>query len=85
MNATPRPPTLTVVDEKEHPQAHAAWAAWRRYEFGSRAVPKKFTVPSMFPPTTQAGADAYAEQLRVTRESIGWHKPVNPHPKPWSI
>lgn len=73
-----------VVRQSEYPLAHKAWAAWRREQFGCRFVPGAYAVPSLFPPTTQAGADAYAETLRLTREAIAWHSaPVPRQVKPW--
>src|SRR5690349_17013942 len=79
-----------VVSQRDHPIAHQAWADWRREQFGCDFVPKAYSVPSMFPPSTQAGADAYAEQLQSIRDAVlkegggtrGW-QPVPRHPSPW--
>ena len=75
---------LVAVRKSENPAAYQAWADWRKSEFGCDFLPKAYTVPSMFPPTSQEGADAYAEILRAWREAIGWHDSNIPrHPRPW--
>jgi len=75
---------LIAVRASENPAAHQAWADWRRDAFGCQFVPKAFSVPSIFPPTTQEGADAYAEILRILRGAIDWNTSNIPrHPRPW--
>lgn len=89
--AKPKEPVIVgsfvAVTEKENPIAHQAWAEWRRQEFACYFVPKGYSVPSMFPPSTQAGADAYAEQLKSIREAcgggVGGWKSIPKHPRPW--
>lgn len=84
-------PALMSVTEKESPIAFKAWVEWRLQEFGCHFVPRAFSVPSLFPPGTQEGANAYAEQLRDIRREVrsdgkgdkNW-KPVPLHPRPWS-
>lgn len=69
---------------------YRAWKYWLHEEFGKQFFPEWITVLGEWPPTSQAGADAYAIALSDTRDSkyqkeqsqIGG--PAVPrHPKPW--
>lgn len=69
---------------------YRAWEYWLRAEFGKEYFPKWITVQGEWPPTTQAGADAYAIALSEVRDSkyqkeqsiIGGLQ-VPRHPIPW--
>lgn len=61
------------VNRKEDPAEWKAWYEWRRASLGSFTEPDNFTVPTPFPPTTQAAAKAYVEAVRQLRKSIGWN------------
>lgn len=67
-----------------------AWTGWLHVEFGYRLVPDHWTVPTQWPPTTQRGADTFAQWLSDIRDQpFGTDKtgcnptPVPRHPKPW--
>lgn len=61
-----------AVSQKEDGVAYEAWYEWRWREMRSQIQPDYFTVPSIFPPTTVAGAQAYFDVVRKIRKCIGW-------------
>lgn len=72
-------------------QNYRAWRHWLIEEFGKTFFPEWITVTGEWPPTTQAGADAFAEHLSNIRDSkyqkeqsIIGGRAVPRHPKPWS-
>ena len=68
------------VSEAEDPIAFKAWADYRREVLHAQFVPKGFTVPSPFPPSTQQAADSYASIIHQIRKSVGWN---DNRAKPW--
>lgn len=63
------------VSADDDPLAFKAWMNWRRESLKCYAVPKAFTVPSVFPPTTQTAVNDYLAALSQIRTSIGWKSP----------
>lgn len=63
----------TEVNRAENPSAHRAWADFRRISLGCHFVPETYTVPTLFPPGTQAAADEYAGVVAQIRQSIKWN------------
>lgn len=69
---------------------YRAWERWLTMEFRRQFFPKWLTVLGEWPPTTQAGADAYAIALSEIRDSkylkeqsIIGGPAVPRHPQPW--
>lgn len=61
-----------AVSKKEQPVEYGAWLGWRQREMKSFIEPEHFTVPTEFPPTTVAGAQAYFDVVRKIRKCVGW-------------
>lgn len=52
-----------------------AFSAWERFRRSLRCyfVPKSYTVPTLFPPTTVAEVNKYIAVCVDIRKSIGWN------------
>ena len=68
-----------------------AWKYWMQLEFGIRFFGKWLTVTTEWPPTSQLGADRYAQFLSDTRDAVDKEKgcktvgrPVPQHPAAWN-
>lgn len=61
-----------AINKKVDPVEWEAWTRWRRQELRSKIEPDNLTVPTPFPPITQAAAKEYIEVVRKIRKIIGW-------------
>lgn len=75
---------------REGTDQYEAWRGWLILEIGKRAFTQWMTVPTQWPPTTQRGADIFAEWLSGIRDSHYAKEtmpvsqtPVPRHPRPW--
>lgn len=60
-----------------------AWHEWLYVEFRKRWFGEWLTLPTQWPPTTQRGADTFAEWLSKIRDEVKSDIPVPRHPTPW--
>jgi hypothetical protein len=76
---------LVTVNRERDILAHKAWADWRRHHLGTTFVPETFTVPSIYPPQSDAACNAYLEMVRGWRRQIGEPAtlPKDPRPLLW--
>lgn len=57
-----------IVSAELHPAAHKAWAQFRREVLGATFVPSRFTVPTLFPPQSDHGINAYVALVKQWRK-----------------
>jgi len=60
-----------TINSSLNPNEHAAWADYRARVFGNSFVPKNYSVPTPFPPSTPAAEQAYAEAMAEVRRQAG--------------
>lgn len=74
------------INETSDAVEFKAWAEYRRCVFGCHFVPKNFTVPTAFPPSTLQAAKEYATAISLIRRSIKWsdaRSAVPKNPEAW--
>lgn len=62
---------------------YRAWRAWLNKEFGVRGFSRWITATSEWPPTSQLGANRYAEFLSGIRDENKNPEPVPRNPNAW--
>jgi hypothetical protein len=63
---------------------YRAWKAWLTKEFGITGFSRWITANYEWPPTSQLGADKYAEYLSALRDENKNPIPVPRHPDAWN-